>query len=108
MSRRCARTQTSILCLVRSLLHYRREHASLSEGTWRRLPADSAILAYERCHRDNRLWVVLNFTAYPQAWPVPTPAKFRIALSTYGDRCRDPVDSILSLRANEGRIIEPA
>ena len=94
--------KTSILCLVRSLLHYRRDHASLSEGEWRRLPAESDILAYERCHRDKRLWVVLNFTARPQAWSAPAPAKFRIALSTHGDSCRDPVDVILSSARQRG------
>lgn len=103
-----SKDKTSILCLVQRLLHYRRGQASLSEGAWRRLPAENDIFAYERCHRYERLWVILNFSAHPQSWPTPSPAKFRIAISTHGDRRREPADPILNLRANEGLILESA
>ena len=61
----------SILSLVRNLLHYRREHFSLQEGTWRSLSTDSNVLAYERRKDFDRIIVVLNFSADPQVWPMP-------------------------------------
>ena len=98
--------KTSILFLVRSLLHYRREHAALSQGTWRLLSRKSDILAYERCDGDNRIFVVLNFTADPQAWSGPPSNKARIAISTYGDRRGEPVGSTLAC-GQRGLLIEP-
>jgi alpha-glucosidase len=99
--------KTSILVLVRSLLHSRREHAALSQGEWRLLSAGSDVLAYERRDGDDRICVVLNFSADPQAWSAPTATKARIAISTHGDRCGEAVGSSLNLRANEGLLIEP-
>lgn len=98
----------SVLCLVRSLLHYRREHAALSKGAWRLLSQDSNVLAYERHHGDDRTIVVLNFTANPQAWSSYAQTKVRVAISTYGDQRLEPVGPLLRLRANEGLILEPA
>jgi alpha-glucosidase len=100
--------KTSILRLVRSLLQYRREHGSLSQGEWRLLPGDSDVLAYERGNNDKRISIVLNFTANPQAWAASKSTKGRVAISTHGDRCGEAVGSILRLRANEGLLIEPA
>jgi alpha-glucosidase len=99
--------KTSILSLVRSLLHYRREHASLSQGEWRLLSPKSDVLAYERSNGENRIIVVLNFTANPRAWSTTTSTKARVAISTHGDRRGEPVGSTLNLRGNEGLLIEP-
>jgi alpha-glucosidase len=90
--------KTSILFLVRRLLHYRREHAALSQGEWRLLSRESDVLAYERRNRDNRIFVVLNFTADPQGWSAPASTKASVAISTHGDRRGEP----------EGLLIEPA
>jgi alpha-glucosidase len=103
-----SKDKTSILCLIRSLLHYRRDHAPLSQGGWRLLSREGDILAYERRNGDDRIVVVLNFTADPQAWSAPLSTKARIAISTYGDRRGDSVGSAMSLRANEGLLIEQA
>ncbi|MGB8899580.1 MAG: hypothetical protein WCC90_10335 [Methylocella sp.] len=100
--------ETSLLFLVRSLLHYRSQHTSLSHGEWRLLSRNSSILAYQRHHGDNRIIVVLNYTADQQAWFVNTATKVRIAISTHGDRRGEPVLSTLRLRANEGLLLEPA
>lgn len=100
--------KTSILYLVRSLLKFRREHESLSLGGWRLLSQNSDVLAYGRCNGNNRIFVVLNFTANPQAWSAPISTKVRIAISTFGDRRGEPIGSTLSLRANEGLLIEAA
>ena len=64
------------------------------------------ILAYERREDDRRIYIVLNFTAAPRSWPTPFSAKTWVALSTHGDRRGEAVGPALSLRANEGLIIE--
>ncbi|MCL2452308.1 MAG: alpha-amylase family glycosyl hydrolase [Alphaproteobacteria bacterium] len=98
--------ETSILCLVRTLLHYRRNHMSLSRGSWRPLGSDDSIFAYERRHGDDRIIIVLNFTAHPQAWSVSIPSRLSVAISTHGDRRNELVGSSLRLRANEGLVLE--
>jgi alpha-glucosidase len=100
--------ETSILRLVQSLLYYRREHKALSQGEFRLLPQDGNVLAYERRHGDDRIVVVLNFGGGPQVWPVGTGGKMRAALSTHGGRGGEPIGSAVSLRPDEGVILEPA
>jgi alpha-glucosidase len=98
--------ETSILWLVRTLLHYRRNHATLSQGEWHLLGCDNNILAYERRHGDQRTIVVLNFTADRQGWPASIPAKMKVAISTRGDRQGESPESGVRLRANEGLVLE--
>ncbi|MEJ0094190.1 MAG: alpha-amylase family glycosyl hydrolase [Methylocella sp.] len=97
--------QTSILSLVRALLHYRRRRASLTLGAWRLIDCDGDLLAYERCSGEEQTIVVLNFGASPQLWPVPALTAIRIAISTQCDRHDEAVESILRLRANEGVVL---
>ncbi len=97
----------SMLSLVRALLDARRAHKSLSRGSWRRLESYGDLLAYERRHEDDHTIIVLNFGAAPQLWPVPATApKLTIALSTYGDREGEAVPATLSLRADEGVVLD--
>jgi alpha-glucosidase len=100
--------KTSILVLVRSLLQYRREHVALTQGQWRLLSRENDILAYERRNGDDRLIVVLNFSAHPRAWPSPISTKARVAISTHGDLSGESVGQAPNLRANEGLLIEAA
>ena len=87
----------SMLSLVRALLAARRAHKSLSLGRWRRLESDPDLLAYERLHDDDHKIIVLNFSAAPQLWPVPSALSgLSVALSTYGDREREAVATTLS------------
>jgi len=98
--------ETSILCLVRTLLYYRRRHVPLSRGSWYPLGGDDSILAYERRHGDDRIIIVLNFTAHPQVWPISAPSGLSVAISTHGDRRNELVQSSLRLRAHEGLVLE--
>lgn len=98
--------ETSILLLVRDLLHYRRNHVALSQGAWRLLSRSESLLAYERCDGADRVFIVLNFTADSRSWSPPVVAKAKIALSTHGDRRNERLESTVSLRANEGLLIE--
>jgi glycosidase len=74
--------KASILTLVRSMLHIRRQHASLSQGEWRLLSREKDILAYERRNGETRIIVVLNFAANPRVWSITTSTKARVAIST--------------------------
>jgi len=98
--------ETSILFLVRTLLHYRRDHMPLSQGEWHLLGCDSNILAYERARGDHRTITVLNFTSAPQMWPASVRRRLRVAISTHGDRRDELAGSSVKLRANEGLVIE--
>lgn len=103
-----SKDETSILSLVRNLLHFRRAHRALSEGSWRLLSRDSNVLAYERRKGDQRIFVVLNFTANPQSWYGLFPANARVAISTHGGRHGESVASAVRLHPNEGLLIESA
>ncbi|HXW70002.1 MAG TPA: alpha-amylase family glycosyl hydrolase [Methylocella sp.] len=98
--------KTSILNLVRGLLHLRRAHKSLSCGAWRLLSATGEVLAYERRAGEDRIITVLNFSGRLLEWMAPSPLKGRIALSTDGDRRGEGVASPLRLQADEGVVIE--
>lgn len=96
----------SILTLVRSLLHYRRKHASLHMGEWRLLSSENDVLAYERVSGDEHVFVALNFSDDPRSWSPPISTGARVAISTHGDRRGESVRSTVSLRASEGLLIE--
>jgi alpha-glucosidase len=97
----------SMLSLVRALLQARRARKSLSRGTWRRLESSGDLLAYERIYEHDHKIVVLNFSAAPQLWPVPSILpKLAIALSTCGDRKGESAPATLSLRADEGLVLD--
>jgi alpha-glucosidase len=99
--------RASILILVRSLLHYRGAHKALTVGAWRLLSRENGVLAYERTAGKERVIVALNLTADPQRWSVPLLKAGKVAISTYGDRQYESAGLELSLRPNEGVIIEP-
>lgn len=97
----------SILSLVRALLHYRRTRPSLLHGTWRLLDASADVLAYERRDPAELTVVALNLGDSGVNWTLPADMSGgRVMLSSYCDREAEPVGSVLSLRPNEGVIIE--
>ena len=97
----------SMLSLVRALLAARHAHKSLSLGRWRRFENSPDLLAYERLHDDDHKIIVLNFSAAPQLWPVPSALSgLSVALSTYGDREREAVATTLFVRADEGLVLD--
>ncbi len=98
----------SILSLTRRLLHYRRAHPSLASGRWRLLHAAGDLLAFERREGDDCTIVALNFAAAALDWRLPTELpKLRIALSTSCDRQGESIGLSLSLRPDEGALLEP-
>ena len=90
----------SMLTLHRDLLRLRRAHPALSIGTVSLVEAEGDILAYERAHEGERLFVALNLGDAAQRAPVPK-GNFRILLSTTG--AYGPIDGTLG--PNEGLIL---
>jgi len=86
-----AQDAQSMLTLVRALITLRRAEPALNCGTYSRLHADGAVLAYRRAHEGRSLAVALNFTDEPQPLPVQGTAR----LSTLPDRDLRTVDGLL-------------
>jgi alpha-glucosidase len=93
----------SILTLYRRLLALRRAEAALSVGSYRTLSVTDSVLAYARQTGDRRFAVALNLGGEPENIECPHG---RVALSTHLDREGDPLTSRLSLRSNEGVVVE--
>lgn len=94
----------SILVLYKNLLTLRRHHIALQAGIWSRLPGPGQTLAYERRQEGERLFVALNLEG--EAIHVPLPGVGRLLLSTHGDRIDEKIDGALTLRGDEGVIVE--
>jgi len=97
----------SFLSLARSLLTLRRSLPALVLGSYSSLDQDNAAcFAYLRQHDEQRYLVVLNVSAQEQVVQLPELGQGRIALSTHMDR-EGTIDlALLTLRANEGYLIE--
>ncbi|MEA2003312.1 MAG: alpha-amylase family glycosyl hydrolase [Actinomycetota bacterium] len=94
----------SLLALYRALLQYRNSSATLQTGAYR--PADSpgGCYSYERTSDTSRIQIALNFA--DDELQVPLVDSGTVALSTYLDRKGDSAISTMTLRPNEGVIIE--
>jgi alpha-glucosidase len=99
------RDPQSMLSLHRALIAIRRATPALVIGAYRLLYADDGLLIYDREEREARLRVALNLSGAPREWPW-RGAPGEIRLSTYLDRSKEHVRGPLSLRADEGVIID--
>jgi alpha-glucosidase len=98
---------TSMLSLHRTLLSLRRQEAALTVGSYRPVPAEGAVLAYEREHAGRRLLVALNLSGSPAELVLDQPGTLRPILSTLADVPNGPMSTPIRLRADEGLILEP-
>ena len=96
----------SLLSLYRRLLALRRHEPALQVGRWSELRAEDEMIAYERAAGRRRLVVALNFGATPQELSLDLPGGGRVLISTDHDREGEVVSSQLTLRANEGIVLE--
>jgi alpha-glucosidase len=94
-------TAGSMWRLYRDLLTLRRAKAALAIGDWRSVDCEGEILAYERCHGDERLLVALNLG--DKEGHFAATGESEILLSTIGPR--PGFDGVLA--PNEGVILEP-
>jgi alpha-glucosidase len=98
----------SILNLNRRLIELRRREPALAIGHYIAVPASGDVLAYRRQYHDTRRYlVVLNFASTATTFQSSAvPQLGTIELSTYMDREKENVRSVLELRPNEGVIVE--
>jgi alpha-glucosidase len=93
----------SILNLYRRLIELRRNNPVLTHGAIEAVDVEGKILRYHRRQGDDRLAIALNM-GHEQA-RVSHPSG-RVLLSTYLDRAAEDVDESVSLRADEGIIVQ--
>jgi alpha-glucosidase len=93
----------SILSLYRDLIALRRSHAALTLGRIEAVSATGDVLGFVRVLGSERLLVLLNMGAQPHTVPV---AAARILLSTHLDRAQDEIAGILTLRPDEGMVLQ--
>jgi alpha-glucosidase len=98
----------SMLALHRRLIELRRATPALEIGSYTAVAAESDLLAYLREGAGQRLLIVLNLGQQSQSIRLDTLGAGRILLSTHLDRADEPVGGTLSLRADEGVLVELA
>ncbi len=97
----------SMLSLSRKLVWYRRATPALYGGSYRSLDAgDERCFVYLRQAGEQRRLVVLNLTGEEAAIAVPGEQRGRVAVSTCLDRQGEESLAHLTLRPNEGLIVE--
>ncbi len=95
----------SSLQLYRRLLDLHGARRALQTGIYRNLWCDDNVLAYSRTVENESLFVVLNLSKQPAQFELST-LRGNVRLSTHLDREGEEIRSLLSLRANEGLIVE--
>jgi len=97
----------SMLTLHRRLIALRRANPALEIGSYARVPADGDLLAYIRAAGNQRLLIALNLGSQEQTLDLGA-LRGQVVLSTHLDRESDPATGALTLRADEGLIVELA
>jgi len=97
----------SIYQLHRRLIALRRRHQALQVGSYRPLAAEGDLLAYVRETAGDKILVALNMGAQPVAVNLPTGnTEGRLLFSSFCDRANERVTGRITLRGNEGVVIE--
>jgi alpha-glucosidase len=99
----------SLLTLYRKLLRLRAAHPALNAGSYQPVAMTGDLLAYIRRDSHDAFLVALNLGEDPFALTLSSLSlKGRTVLSTYLDRTDEESEDVVSLRANEGVVIELA
>lgn len=93
----------SILSLYRQLIELRRRNPALVHGAIESVEAEGNILKYDRRQGNKRLAIALNFSQKPVQ---VSNSSGQIVVSTHLDRIGEDVARSVSLRANEGVIVQ--
>jgi alpha-glucosidase len=96
----------SIWNLYRRLLRLRKKMPALSVGTYRPRAVDDDLLVYFREFNDTTLLIALNLTDQPQALGFEQGTLGKVLVSTAADRDGEKVTDSISLRGDEGLVIE--
>jgi len=97
----------SMLSFYRRLIELRRREPALAVGSYECVPTPSGTFAYVRSDGSRRFLVALNFEGKPASFrPDDFPLHGRVAVSTHRDRQGEAVEGTLSLRGDEGVVVE--
>jgi alpha-glucosidase len=96
----------SMLQLHRQLLALRRAEPALALGDWAPLTVSGSVLAYERSVPGRRLVIVLELGGRHAELALGSVGEARVLLSTHLDRAGEFVRGVLTLRADEGVVLE--
>jgi len=97
----------SMLTLYHELIALRRREPALAVGSYSSVPAPHELLAYRRQHGNRQLMIVLNFGHNPHGFEYSSSlGRGTIVLSTHLDRQGEAVHGRLSLRGDEGVVIQ--
>jgi alpha-glucosidase len=98
---------SSLLSLYRRLIDLRRALPALSVGEYAALPSHDDLMAYIRRANGSRFLIVLNFSDAGRVFDLAAlAARARLRLSTHGDQSEEALGNALTLRGNEGMIVE--
>jgi alpha-glucosidase len=98
---------TSILSLYRKLLALRAEHRAFSVGSYMSVAMTGDLVAYVRRAEGLSFLVALNLGQEPYALSLSSlQLSGRVVLSTHLDRIDEAPTGMLTLRANEGVIVQ--
>jgi alpha-glucosidase len=98
---------TSLLTLYRRLLQLRRSHSALAVGSYEAVATTGDLLAYIRRVEGESFLIALNLGAGPYELSLQSLGlQGRCVLSTYLDDREEETTQELTLRANEGVIVE--
>jgi alpha-glucosidase len=98
-----SRDRQSILALYRRLIELRRSRRALVTGSKRLVEAPADVIAYQRTEGAERLLVLLNVCH--EARPLP-PIDGTLLLSTHLDREGTPLAGAVTLRPDEGIVVD--
>ncbi len=97
----------SLLTLYRRLLHLRQNDPALVAGALDLISHQDPLVSYWRRTSERRLLVVLNFGSEPQEYRLPDDAaQGRVLLNTFLDREGESLTGAVSLRGDEGVLVE--
>jgi len=97
------RDSRSILSLYRRLIELRRRYVALQVGDVDNIAAVNNVLTYERFTEQQRIKVILNFSADAQAMIAPASGNQTILLSTHMDQKQGA--QLSQVRPNEGIVL---
>jgi alpha-glucosidase len=95
----------SLLNMVRELIQLRQSHDALKVGIFQAVPSHTPIAAFTRQYADEILYILLNFEATPQDYPLPQ-GNLVCIFSTSPERERGIINDHVILAGGEGVILK--
>jgi alpha-glucosidase len=100
----------SLLSLYRQLIELRRKEPALNRGRYQTVTSNDRCIVYLRSEEGRCFLIALNLSHEPQSIDrtdrTREPAYGRLILSTHLDRADERITGTITLRANEGIVIE--